>query len=235
MQFKEKTPFFPKGEIELSEKPDFLIRSGNDLIGIEHTEIFCPGPSHGGSIQAQESLQQRIIEHAKELYLEESPQNLQVRVIFQPGNKIDKKEIANIAQSLFELIKQSVPACEKSVILEPTFETWEVFPKGIASVHVHHNLTGANSLWDFVSMGFVSTITENDLQIIISKKGVKLRKYKENYSEIWLLITAADIRIASAVELSSQAATHCYETNFDRVFVFWCFSGSFIELNKASL
>jgi hypothetical protein len=47
LRFKEVCPLFPDGEIECTEKPDFIVHASNRLLGIEHTEIFQPGPSDG--------------------------------------------------------------------------------------------------------------------------------------------------------------------------------------------
>jgi hypothetical protein len=82
--FKEVCPFFPQGELEESESPDFIVHSGTRVVGIEHTEVFQPGPSHGESLQAQDSLAQRIVERAKQFYVRDYSRPLHVQVLFNP-------------------------------------------------------------------------------------------------------------------------------------------------------
>jgi hypothetical protein len=53
--FKEICSFFPNYDFEQAEKPDFIIRALDRNIGIEHTEIFQPGPTNGVSLQSQDA------------------------------------------------------------------------------------------------------------------------------------------------------------------------------------
>ena len=49
--FKEICSFFPFGEIEKSEKPDFIVHAGDKVLGVEHTEILQSKTSGGESLQ----------------------------------------------------------------------------------------------------------------------------------------------------------------------------------------
>ena len=52
--FKDAYPLFPNGKIIKNEKPDFLIKNDNKIIGIEHTVLYkVPDP---GNLTAQSGL-----------------------------------------------------------------------------------------------------------------------------------------------------------------------------------
>jgi hypothetical protein len=89
--FKEICSFFPDGEIEKTEKPDFLVYAGEKIIGVEHTEIFQPGPSDGTSLQAQDNLGQRVVSKANQLYLQHNGRPLLVQVLFNHKVMIEKR------------------------------------------------------------------------------------------------------------------------------------------------
>ncbi len=81
-RFKENCTFFPEGEIEWTERPDFIIHSNEKLFGIEHTEIFQPGPPDGSSLQAQDALAQKIVKQASDLYLQNNNKPILVQIMF---------------------------------------------------------------------------------------------------------------------------------------------------------
>jgi hypothetical protein len=81
-RFKENCTFFPDGEIECTERPDFIIHLDDKLIGIEHTQIFQPGPPDGSSLQAQAVLMRKIVKKASELYLRQHNKPIFVWVTF---------------------------------------------------------------------------------------------------------------------------------------------------------
>ncbi len=82
--FKEICGFFPDGEIEKSEKPDFIIHDEDKLLGIELTEIFQPGTSGGESLQAQDALAQRVVRQVSALYSKNNAKPLYVQILFRP-------------------------------------------------------------------------------------------------------------------------------------------------------
>lgn len=231
LHFKEIYPFFPDGEIECSESPDFLLQATEGSLGIEHTEIFHPGLPHGVSIQAQESLQKRTIQQAKELYSEDGEPNLKVLVLFNPGNILRKQDTSKIAQEIVNLAKSSIPAKGDSIELRPTFETWETFPKEVAFIKIRRSQKEeSDAFWKCLGVVFIPSINENDIREKIIEKENKLYQYKEKCEKVWLLIVADEFRISSTINLTSQAIRYNYQTGFDRVFVFWVFSGKIVEL-----
>ena len=71
-----------------------------NLLGIEHTEIFQPGPPDGASLQAQDNLRQAIVRKANSLYLNRYIQPLLVQVLFNDRYKINKKDQDHLAERI---------------------------------------------------------------------------------------------------------------------------------------
>lgn len=229
LHFKEVCPLFPEGEIENTERPDFVVRARDKALGIEHTEVFQPGPSHGGSLQAQDSLAQKVVEKARHLYTQSHNQPLHVQVLFNLNLRLRKQNIDAIAQNLVHVIEEAHIDLDIPVTLKRTRNTLDRFPKEIAFVHICHP-GGKADRWRCSSAGFVPEMMPEHLQAIIGKKERKLDNYTSEYSELWLLIVANDLRIPSTVDLDESALAHRYESRFDRVFFFWNASRRFVEL-----
>lgn len=71
LAFKEAHPVFPKGEIPRegrNSKPDFRVASPDDVVGVEHAEIYHEQSGRGIPQQAQETYTERITRRAQEIY-----------------------------------------------------------------------------------------------------------------------------------------------------------------------
>ena len=231
--FKEIFPFFPEGEIEKTEKPDFIVHAPHKHLGNEHTEMFQPGDPHGESMQAQDSLAQRVVDKANQLYLQNNSQPLLVQILFKPRGIMGKQDVQRIAKMVVHLIEETPIEAGSPNTLRRTRENSEYFPKEIAMVHVYSHPNGKENRWVCSSIGFVPQLASEQLQEKIDKKEQKLDSYISKCSEVWLLIVADDLRIPSSVDLTMLAATHHYITRFDRVFFFWNASRRYVELQLA--
>jgi len=233
LRFKESCPFFPVGKIEATERPDFIVHTSNGLLGIEHTEIFQPGPPHGGSIQAQERLREYIVSRAENLYSENERGPVRVDVLFNPGIEIQKEDTIDIAEALASFVEESLPRSGQTAWLNPTLEGRQAFPPEVALIHIHRDQSYEASSWYAKSIGFPPVISSKDIEEKIGAKESKLDDYRTRCSAVWLLLVAAEYKIASTVELERSVWEHRYATEFDRVFFFWNFRRSFRELKLA--
>lgn len=228
--FKEVCPFFPDGEIEKTEKPDFIVNTQDNLLGIEHTEIFQPGPTDGTSLQAQDSLGQRVVSKANSLYLKTHSQPLLVQILFNHRVKISKKNVDCLAERVVHLIEMTQIELGNPITLKRTKENSEYFPNEIVMLHIYAHPNGKENKWHSSSAGWIPEVTPKYLQEKIDQKEQKLDNYKSKCSEIWLLIVADDLRIPSSVDLTELVLAHQYSTRFNRVFFFWNSTRSYIEL-----
>jgi len=228
--FKEICGFFPDGEIEKSEKPDFIVHAEDNLLGIEHTEIFQSGTSGGESLQAQDALAQRVVSQASALYSKDSNKPLYVQIMFRPKVILRKQEVALLADSVARLIERTPLTPGTPISLKRTRENSKYFPIEIAMIHLYSHLNGKESLWRCSSVGSIPKITANYLQEKIDQKEEKFDVYRSQCSELWLLIVADDLRIPSSLDITGSASIYHYRTRFDRIFFFWNASRHYFEL-----
>jgi len=230
LRFKEACPFFPEGRIESDEQPDFVVHTRDGSVGIEHTEMFQPGPSHGGSLQAQESLRQRITDRARDLHEQAGGQPLHVAVLFDPRVRIRKQDIQGIARALARFVRKGNVEPDSITQVKRTWETDDTFPKGIVQIQVCRHPGGKQSCWSCLNADYVPPITREDVQGIIERKECKFNVYRAKCPEVWLLIVADSHSAASTIDVTRRAVEYCYETRFDRVFFFWHWDCRFVEL-----
>jgi hypothetical protein len=229
--FKEICGFFPDGEIEKNrEKPDFIVHAEDNLLGIEHTEIFQSGISGGESLQAQDALALRVVSQASALYSRDNNKPLYVQIMFRPKVNIRKQDVTRLADIVARLIEKTPLTPGIPISLKRTRENSNYFPIEIAMIHLYSHPNGNESLWRCSSAGFIPEITANYLQEKIDQKEEKYDVYRSQCSELWLLIVADDLRIPSFLDMSGSASLHHYRTRFDRIFFFWNASRHYFEL-----
>lgn len=231
--FRQICPVFPKGEIEKTESPDFLVRGGSRLLGIEHTEIFQPGRPHGGSLQAQDSLAQKAVARARELWMEAVGRPLLVQILFHPRVKIAKENIDAIAEAIARAVEKTTIEPGEVVMLKRTGVTQVFLPREVVHIAIRRPLIDKKEedLWRCSSSGWIPELPPQEIQDVIDKKGRKLANYTLNCSEVWLLIVADAARLPATVDLSESALLHVYTTRFDRVFFFSNADRRYAELN----
>jgi hypothetical protein len=235
LSFKKVCPFFPNGEINCSEKPDFLVNGDNYLLGIEHTEIFQPGTSDGKSLQAQDNLGQRITRKASNLYPKHHLQTLLVQIFFNYRATINKQDIDRLTKAVVNLVEKTHVEPKGTVTLKKTKDNSDDFPNEILRIHISDSPNGKESQWRCSSAGFIPKLTPEHLQQKIDQKEQKLDNYNSDCSEIWLLIVADNSRIPTSIELSELATEYQYSSRFERVFLFWNSTKRYFELKVRTL
>src|ERR1051325_10633167 len=98
LRFKESFSDFPEGILCFDDNPDVLVKTREGFLGIEHTRLYW------GSLKEQESLEQRIVDRAKEMYEVSGGPPLYVNVLFDPNVRLRVKDIDSIASSLHGLV-----------------------------------------------------------------------------------------------------------------------------------
>jgi hypothetical protein len=234
LRFKEVCPYFPDGEIECTEKPDFIVHASNSLLGIEHTEIFQPGPSDGSSLQAQDSLGEKVVCKAYNLYSNEHTKPLFVQILFNPRVVIGKKDVDHLAKAIVNLIEMTPIESGLPITLRRTRENLAFFPIGIVMLHICDHVKGKGNKWFSSSAGWIPEVSSQYLQEKITNKEQKLDLYKTKCLEIWLLLVADNARIPSSVDLNQVELMHHYSTKYNRVFLFWNSTCRYVELQLSN-
>lgn len=103
LRFKESFSDFPEGILCYDDNPDVLVKTQEGFLGIEHTRLYR------GALKEQESLNQRIVDRARESYEVSGGPPLYVNVLFDPNIRLGVKDIDSIASSLHGLVCRYVP------------------------------------------------------------------------------------------------------------------------------
>jgi hypothetical protein len=230
--FKLAFDGFPSGTVVQSEGPDFLIQGRQSTIGIEHTQMFQPGPTDGGSLQAQEKLRLKLLEHTQDRYSSAGGPALSAFVIFFPNKKISSKYLNNVAYNLAEVILREAIRQEHARFLQLSPITCDL-PHPIAGVNILIRPGSNRSSFSPLEMGWIPAISSSDILSRIADKETKIIQYEKKCDEIWLLIVANEIAVSSTVDLSQEAIQYSYSTNFDRLFFLWNFHPKCLEFTVA--
>ncbi len=234
-RFKELYAAFPPGEIKPSERPDFLVCNPDRVIGIEVTEVFQPAPK-GTSLplQQQDAFGIEIVKQAEDLYLQRQKSPLCVQISFKPNIHASRRDQPIIAQNIVNLINKTDIIPGESITLKRTRETNAIFPKQIAMIHIYQCPGGKQSAWRSSSSGWIAEQPPEYIQQRIDEKEKKRQQYAP-CDAMWLLMVAHDSRHPSCVELSQEALTHHYSTNFDRVFLLWYATNYLFEFSVSRI
>lgn len=223
-QFKSCYKSFPKGKIQKSEKPDFLIQTAKKKIGIELTEIFQD--SHNG----HSKYQQRSSDRGK----------FTEKLIFELQKFVDFTFHISIHFSNFYHLKKSN---EKELVLKAfkasinhliqlenmkgvLIEDFRKLPQEIVSIEIGR-LDGLDESYDEKpDGGVVSDMTNTHIEPIILKKEEKLKNYQE-CDENWLLIKEGNYYAGTFSDIKVE---YPISSSFSKIFLFRINKSEIIEL-----
>ena len=200
-------------EIIYSEKPDFLLRKGNEnYIGIELTGLF----QEPKKLQVEE--QSKILDLARHEAIERKISPLIVDVYFRDDGDLRKNKRREIAERLTEIIESNVPEIDSSVHVECDYSTGERWPTQLLAISVYRPKVLKSHLWQSSLGGIVNENFVERLQDSLDLKDIALKKYSEKCQEFWLLVYAEGRDGSSSYEMSKRMAEHKYKSKFDQVY-----------------
>jgi hypothetical protein len=126
--FKESFFGFPEGILCFDDNPDVLVKTSEGIWGIEHTRLYRTDVSGRGMMKEQESLEQQIVDRAKEMYESSGAPPLYVSVLFDSKIRLGKKDIDSIAASLNGIVSKYVPNIGEHFELEG----WRFIAQGLS-------------------------------------------------------------------------------------------------------
>jgi hypothetical protein len=228
--FKECLPNFPAGDIVDEESPDFLVHTSGGPFGIELTELFHPAPAEGLPSQANESLENRTVAKAKQLYESFGGPPLIVRVGFSSQAGLTKSRIQSLAPQIAELVSHSTPATDERVRLHNQWRSNDTFPVEIDSIAIARPSYIKKTHWSTSRAGGLWHPTTAEIQAVISGKDKLVESYRKKCASVWLLMITSGEVPSQLIEPPLATLCHSYVTSFDRVFSFESFGRRVHEL-----
>src|SRR3569623_3624723 len=125
-RFAEAAKLSPEIIDSENECPDLVVRLSGEIVGIEITELFVSEVAGGASLQAHESIAQRIVSKAHRIYEASGPPYAHVSVLFATGYDLGSLNRDKTAESLAKLIWERLvlsPVLRISMVRAPSLLT----------------------------------------------------------------------------------------------------------------
>jgi hypothetical protein len=213
----------------LCEAPDFILLVGGQRVGIELTELFVQPGKKRDAPQARESLANKIVLRAREIYLESGSPPAYVSVRFASNcnvSAIDGKETAEQIAALVKLQKLSPgkAAHWRSQQQDSTL------PDAIYSLNMIGVTKPEKARWVRPSGGWAFPMTKEVLQKGIDKKSNRLTDYTKVVSTNWLLLVSGTAKPSQFFEHPKLQVATSIQSPFDRTYYFGQFDKFVVAL-----
>src|SRR5574337_162758 len=205
-QFLGCFPDAPVGYIKKTTHPDFVISTGERVIGIELTQLYKITENSDHQPRAIEAFRERIVRLAKDIYISGNNISLDVGVLFS-GKALTDAQVT--ARNLVTVIKK----------LASGSEAWRVathdeinMPEEFSIIRIIKRPSHDGCLWTVSQSGWLPDLNESAVQTTISKKNEKIREYRKCVDEIWLLLVMDQIYLSSSFNVPDSTIAHKYNS-----------------------
>lgn len=230
--FKAFYDVFPKGQLNPSESPDFIITMKNRReLGIELTRLNPVNKNIPDENQlTQIQIREELIGISHDLFEQSSDFKLFVKFLFSGSKTIQKeKQILTSVQAV-ELIRKVVKNKSKDSFFRESI-SGEILPDGFEEILIVNHPIMQTSIWERANNLGISNDVVEDIRHAIHKKDEKLRLYqKKRLNYYWLLITTDRLRGVKNFNLPDKIMNHEFESRFQHVFLFDLMTSDIYEL-----
>jgi hypothetical protein len=216
--------------IEDSEAPDFRVRFGDELVGIEVTKALRFGELGQNTPQAQASLRARVMAQARALYDATSAPPLHVSAAFLDHPPVTGSRVPQLAEAVADFIHTRAAGFEvwQRDLIEPCEYTVAI-PE-VYSLHFMRVPSPEDGLWAANGFGWCRAAEESDFESVISRKEKKTAGYRSAVPNVWLLVVVELFEAGELVTAPEAIAPFSIVTEFDRVFAFHWLTGRVSEI-----
>jgi hypothetical protein len=216
--FQNNCTAFPDGTLVDHETPDFLVHSGDAIIGLELCELFSPDSANQRPRIEQESLWERVLWKAKKLW-DSRAHPVHVNVSFNTRYPMRPPDTDRLSQFLVEtLLNERLPDGGQ-VHIQPNENNFDSWPPEINyfSAICKHSL--GHSSWLLTDASFIPKLDSSYIQTKINKKNNKLMNAAVNCDDLFFLLVASEQGLSSNFDLSDEARSTHYTCEADHVFL----------------
>ena len=211
--FKELYHDFPVGEYIRDEQPDFVIKTGNKLIGVEITQVFIDN-------YLNTSLNKKRKENLHKLFGENLCKKLSLIIPYKFVLSIDFSKEKDFSTNQIDCITL---ACDKyfrsfhytaestSLIIENSGQ----LPEEIGIIELYKFPSLRKSFYSESAAGIIPDLTMQHLNVILNKKDKALKNYRR-CDEHWLLIEEGTFIADSFGDVLIDK----FSTDFHKVFLY---------------
>lgn len=213
---------FPRGKIEPSESPDFIIKlSTRNKLGIELTRLNPVSIKNDNPVDINNSkITAEIADLANELFCQKSAFKLFVKILFSKNSIIDEARKIQVAVLLSNSVREAVEKWNSDTFFSITI-SGEKLPAEIEKILVINHPVMTTSIWERANNLGVSNNVVADINHAIQKKDEKLRIYhRKKLNLYWLLITTDRFHGLKNFNLPQQIDNRKFNSRFQRVYLF---------------
>jgi hypothetical protein len=218
-----------------NESPDAIVRVGESDVGVEITEVFTEhtGASGSLSLQGRESLAQRIVARASEIYRGSHAQHAHVSVLFSLSSDLRRLDRDETASRLAAFVAAQALSPGQRVQWRPNHVT-NPLPDAINFVSLLGVSEPCMARWSAPSAGWVAPMTSEILQSRVDEKAALLPKYRRRVTTNWLLLVSDGAKPSQFFEPPTKERASAIVSPFDRTFYFARFKSLVIELGTST-
>ncbi len=213
---------FPKGQLQPSESPDFIVKMKNrHELGIEITRLNPVNKSTPDDNQlVQISLREEIIEMSRDLFGQSSDFKLFVKFLFTDTKEVQKEKQLIFSVTVVDLIRKIVKNRSRESFFKEAV-SGNGLPEGLEEILVVNHPAMQFPVWERANNLGVSTDVAEDIRQSVHKKNEKLRLYKkQRLNYYWLLITTDRLRGLKNFNLPQKLMNYEFYSGFQKVFLF---------------
>jgi hypothetical protein len=229
-QFRAAMSDFPKGRVESTEEPDFLIHGEHSKVGIELTELHRHTPVGVKPQQALEAMRHRVVARAQELYLAKGLPPVRASIFMRDTHGIKKDQVQILAEVICQLVERNLPDMNSSRHEKNDGLNCDYFPEPILEISVHRLDVITESFFGAPGATWISTLSNADIQRVIASKELKYPAYRLKCDQTWLIINADIGPMSTWFDFDALVPLLPLKTQFERVFVFRHIASRLIEL-----
>jgi hypothetical protein len=206
--------------VEPSESPDFLVRRGCDIVGIEVTHFSSETWESNNRSQVQQSLRRRMLSEAERQYSLLGGPSLEVHVTFSTDHPLVRNRINEVADYLAWFVQTSYPKLGMGYTRSPwrTDLQNDGFPKEVAAISALPARSGADGDWLSSQPIWFAHVDIEAVQRVVARKESRVETYLKQCSEAWLLIVFPHLDAEIELRFPAELSPLPKPTKFARVF-----------------
>ena len=186
--------------------PDLLIKTSNDIFGLEVRDIYVDENRRGSIEKRDESFRQKLLSDLAVKYYakKKDPILLNIR------GPLDKDSVDKVLDYLLSTDLQEGRRIMHDIIIKG--KKTRLFLERLPGSFVNY------SRWVYMddNIGWVQRIKDEDIENIVKEKGANISKYKKNVKNVSLLIVSNRIKNSGKLHLEKSRNINTY--GFKNVF-----------------
>jgi hypothetical protein len=218
--FLRLNPELGVASVEPSESPDFLVRRGCDIVGIEVTHFSSETWESNNESQVQQSRRRRMLSEAERQYSLLGGPSLEVHVTFSTDHLLVRDRVNEVADYLARFVQTSYPMLGMGYTRSPwrTDLQNDGFPVEIASISALPARSEVDAGWLTSQPIWFAHVDIDAVQHVVSKKESRVETYLKQCSEAWLLIVFPHLGAEFELRFPAELPPLSRPTRFARVF-----------------